>query len=145
MVELYLRYLNNYNFPWIIYSIKKTIIFMTYAYRHMEWKVSRDIFPIFAAAVYPLFRFNCPRRGIYGSPVVYSNQWYGKCFWLYMNRNQYSAAVLTCPTENVLKINTHKSSGHSTLTGSWLTHWGRDKMAVTLQMAFSNAFSWMKM
>ena len=28
---------------------------------------------------------------------------------------------------------------------SWLTHWGRDKMAAIFRTTFSNAFSWMKM
>ena len=28
---------------------------------------------------------------------------------------------------------------------SWLTHWGRDKMAAVSQTTLSNAFSWMKM
>ena len=28
---------------------------------------------------------------------------------------------------------------------TWLTHWGRDKMAVIFQTTLSNAFSWMKM
>ena len=42
-------------------------------------------------------------------------------------------------------ISVTASSRRRLLFGEYLTHWGRDKMAVVSQTTLSNAFSWMKM
>ena len=50
-------------------------------------------------------------------------------------------ATVTCVKWQITSQVTPVSPG---ITIHTLTHWGRDKMAVIYQTAFSNAFSWMK-
>ena len=44
-----------------------------------------------------------------------------------------------------IPFNEIKETFRAAMVNTWLTHWGRDKMAAVSQTTLSNAFSWMKM